>query len=291
MHSFLYILVAPLSFWFSPLEEALARLFAAEQLLFVCFVIVGLLLYVAFHYGRRLIELRIADSLRTPGAVEIVKSEALQIGMEVRLELPGSNTGRAITAGVVSLQKGLVELECSGLDPDSAIRAGTPIHAVVAVRSALLYFETKVKDCRRSASGLSVFVARPPSLYRLQRREYFRVPVELPALVSICGHSSLNDLMLRGKLDNLSAGGFRIALPTRLDRDTSVQVMFQDAELQRASFKALVRSSTVADRRDALPFTAQCEFVDIDEATRNEIVNYCFRIEKEEHRKSKFAAQ
>jgi c-di-GMP-binding flagellar brake protein YcgR len=40
-------------------------------------------------------------------------------------------------------------------------------------------------------------------------------------------------------------------------------------------------------RRDGLSTAVHCEFVDVDEETRNEIINYCFGVEKEEHRRNK----
>src|SRR5262249_29050874 len=259
----------------SPLEEAFARLFDAEKMLFLGLFAAIAALYVAFRSGHRLFQIRVADSLRSSGPVEIVKPDTLTQDMPIRLELPGSNTGRAISASIVSQHNGLIELDCPGNGAAPALRPGTPIHAVVSVESALLCFETRIKDIRPGAGGFTIFITLPPSLFRLQRREYFRVPVSLPAVVSVCGNSALNDLLLRGKLEDLSGGGFRVALPARLERGDCVQVVFQDSGLRRVAFKALVLSGNFSNRTDTLPFVAQCEFTDIDDCTRNEVINYC----------------
>src|SRR5215831_1848678 len=104
----------PATFWFSPLEEAFARLFDAEKMIFLGLLAAVLVLCGGFYSGRRLMRKRIADSLRSPAPVEVVEPEMLVPEMPIRLELPGSNTGRAIAASIVSTHDGTIELTCAG---------------------------------------------------------------------------------------------------------------------------------------------------------------------------------
>src|SRR5207237_8296169 len=101
---------------------------------------------------------------------------------------------------------------------------------------------------------------RPEWVENVQRRSFFRVPVQLPTAVDWRYTAPDSDRIVSGTIDDLSAGGFRIALPVQVAEATRITVRLPIVALTGATFEARVLRCAASSNTDAPPYSAHCDF-------------------------------
>lgn len=200
--------------------------------------------------------------------------------MSVVIETPTVVGIRASQSIVRSIQKRCIALAAPG-DPEVPICVGAPLSVTVQGDTALYRFHTTVLD-RRVTDGVAVlYVERPARVEKVQRREHFRVCIHLPMVFCVLSTGEQDGPPIRGNIDSLSGGGFRVALPVAVPPGTIVRVRLPVITLLDYSFEARLVRCAVARDFGPMRYLASCEFVHLPEETRNLIVSYCFDVQRE----------
>ena len=162
-------------------------------------------------------------------------------------------------------------------DTVSAPRRGTPVSATLTGAAGVISFESVVEDRTVTDRQTLLYLSRPTIVSRVQRRENFRVPVQIPIVLTMAYPSDDGDTMYRGVIQNLSGGGFRIAMPIAPATSTVLRARIPLFPIPEITFLARVIYSGPLDSGEAY---AQCLFIDIPEETRNLVINHCFGLER-----------
>lgn len=262
-------------------EALLARLAAGELALWAVLLGAVLLLRIGFRIGWRLRRKWLAAHLQALEEGRVVPSNVIRDGQVASLEIctasgprRGTSQVRAVTRRHIALlQPGDVERKC--------LPIGAPMQVTVAGETAAFRFQSSIVDRRYVAGELMLYVQRPPWVERVQQRAFFRVAVHLPTSVTLLG-SSLNECqVLRGVIDNLSGGGFRILLPAEPPPGARLLVRLPIEMLGEAALEARVLRCVSPRRAAPSCVRAQCEFVRLSEEARENILRYCFSVERE----------
>src|SRR6185437_1985958 len=102
--------------------------------------------------------------------------------------------------------------------------------------------------------------------------EHFRIPVALPAAVSTVdanSRDSRDSRLMRGVVEDLSAGGCRVALPDAPPDGSWLRIRLSDEGLGDCSLEARVVRCEPTRRFGPLRCAAQCEFLYLTEETQN----------------------
>lgn len=260
---------------------ALARLAATEAALIGVLLAAGLALYAAFHAGRRAHRRWVAARLRSFAEAHVLSGDAIRAGMRAIVEVSGPNGVRRLRAEIGSAPPKTIGIGLREGD-GTVIPVGAPIRVTVLDHSSALRFQTIVQDRRLVGQVPTVFVPRPEWVEKVQRRSFFRVPVQLATAVTWRGEEAGSDRLVSGVIDDLSAGGFRLALPMAVEPGTRITVRLPIVALTGATFEArILRCATDGRPTTPLPFRAHCEFLWISEETRSLLVGYCFDVQRE----------
>jgi c-di-GMP-binding flagellar brake protein YcgR len=212
--------------------------------------------------------------------VEWVAPDVVKEGMSVRIDAPaatGMRSGPSVVRAIHKRWLALAALESDGL----SLGVGAPLEVQIHTGPALYRFHTSVRD-RRIVQGVpTLYVERPPRIEKVQRRSHFRVDLRLAAALSDLRPDSDPAEPIRGVVDSLSGGGFRICLPTELPAGTPVRLRVSDEPLAGHALEARVIRCDRGGFLSGPRFRACCEFVHLSEETRNLIVAHCFEIQRE----------
>jgi c-di-GMP-binding flagellar brake protein YcgR len=214
-----------------------------------------------------------ARRLYARGAVE---TSVLAPGQRCRIEGGGPNGAAAV--GVVSgvaRRSVTLRIDC----PQTAPPRGAPIVVTVVGPSAAYRFLSSVADAQSADGAVVLHLNRPPWVEKIQRRAYFRAPIEAPTSVTARTPNDPDGVTLACTITDLSAGGIRLVSPKPLEIGTALVLRAPTAEDALTRFEARVRTCEpicAAGDRWALG----CEFERTDEDTRQRVLAYCFDLER-----------
>lgn len=262
-------------------EALLARLAAGELALWAVLLGAVVLLRIGSRVGWRLRRKWLAAHIQALKEGRVVPSNVIRDGQMASLEVCTAGGLRRGTSEVRAVARRHIAL----LQPEDVegkcFPMGAPMQVTVAGETAAFRFQSSIVDRRYVAGELMLYVQRPPWVERVQRRAFFRVAVHLPTSVTLLG-SSLNECqVLRGVIDNLSGGGFRILLPAVPPLGARLLIRLPIDPLGEAAFEARVLRCVSSRRAAPLCVRAQCEFVRLSEEARENILRYCFSVERE----------
>jgi c-di-GMP-binding flagellar brake protein YcgR len=237
-------------------------------------------IFIALWVGVRLYRRWSTDRLEAFRDGEWVAPAIVEAGLPVVLETPTASGLRASRSDIRSVQKRWIALTAPA-DQEAPVAVGTPLSVTIRGDTALYRFHTIVLDRRVTDGVPALYVEKPARIEKVQRREHFRVGVHLPTVLGVLAPGDQEGAPIRGDIDNLSGGGFRVALPAALSAGAIVRVRLPVVTLLDYSFEA--RVIRCADARDFGPmrYRASCEFIRLPEETRNLIVSYCFEVQRE----------
>jgi c-di-GMP-binding flagellar brake protein YcgR len=246
----------------------------------IMFLILALGLVAALVFGISLYRRWRAARFEMAGENDWVPSSVIAEGNPATLESP-SVTGIVASKSMVrSTHKRWIGLS-SPDETGSPLAIGTPVAVLARGESCLYRFHGAVVD-RRVVDGVAtLFVEKPPIIEKVQRRENFRVAVELPTTLSVLESGSDDSPPMRATIDNLSGGGFRVAIDKPLPEGSIVRVRIPVVTRMGFSFEARVVRCAAVRTVGPLRHRAQCEFIHLPEETRNLIVACCFDFQRQ----------
>jgi c-di-GMP-binding flagellar brake protein YcgR len=149
-------------------------------------------------------------------------------------------------------------------------------------------YQFKSRIVRESTlDRIPILVIAPPENYeRLQRREYFRLDIELPMRfrkLRSAGGEPVADYA-RGKIVNLSAGGLKFVVDLQqdpeIDLHTVLQVSFSLTKTWSVAGLEVVVLKVEPDPRMAFKYTFICRFLNIPNSIQEAIIVHNIRYQQ-----------
>jgi c-di-GMP-binding flagellar brake protein YcgR len=209
---------------------------------------------------------------------EVVSPDVLQEGWQATVQIPAPSGFLCLPARVGVMSRRWMALDLHGSAPPTTLKAGTPAIVMVTGETAAFRFHTGLRQGRQSNTEGALLVERPQWLEKIQRRAYFRVPVALPAVLSLPDGETFH--VYQGTLSDLSAGGFRMAIAIPLEAGLHVRLRVADEALSGFSFDARVICVNASPFGKGGRCAVQCEFLYVTEELRDRLVAYCFDLQR-----------
>lgn len=144
------------------------------------------------------------------------KTPALIVGETVRAQVGGDDVG------IVQADVRAIGLRRIYLAANVEIPPRTPLTVFYARGEALYHFESRVVGPLRSGS---LTIAFPRQIVRLQRRQYYRLPLEAPTTFrALSEDGRLNSAPIAARLVNLSGGGALLSVANPMPLPAGVEV-------------------------------------------------------------------
>ncbi len=144
-------------------------------------------------------------------------------------------------------------------------------------------FSTRVRGYGRDRVVL-LLLARPREILRLQRRKYFRVPVEIPVDFRVREDSSAETSLLSGVIRNISSGGVLLMVSQdAVPEGKELRLTFSlNSEISLTEIPGkIVR---VEETRPGKKYEYGVEFIDVHNRLRDIIMRFVFSREIELNR-------
>ena len=248
---------------------ALAPLWMAS----VACVSLGAGLVIGMAITRR----RMAERFRALTEVQVVPSRFIERGQTVSIDVPGGDRMITASGSVASLDPRYVAIAIDEMEQPIAV--GTPMRVTVGLRTSGLRFDSIVVD-RSNVNGIpTLFVERPKWVERIQRRQFYRVPVWTPTVVTARTGAGVQPTY-RAVVQDLSARGVRLALPVKVEEGNVLHVRLPLDTLSSSGFDARVRRCEAIKSGDGMRYRVGCEFVALPEADMARLVAHCFDFQR-----------
>jgi c-di-GMP-binding flagellar brake protein YcgR len=179
------------------------------------------------------------------------------------------------------------------------VQIGTVIEVLVIDSKCVYSFNTSVIGKQKSPAAL--WLSLPETYRRVQRREYVRVNIKLPAVISLKGETLIKEecihsnVLAESLIENgyfstncidVSGGGVKVFTPLLFEADSVVKLMLRLPMKEIVANATVIRSdiNTKISEKEFTPkeyakfnyITALC-FSDIDDADRSTIIQLCFK--------------
>jgi c-di-GMP-binding flagellar brake protein YcgR len=176
---------------------------------------------------------------------------------------------------------------------------GSVIEVLVIDTKCVYSFNTSVIGKQKNPPAL--WLSLPETYRRVQRREYVRVNIKLPVVVTIKGETTIADECLESNVlaesvledgffsttsIDISGGGIKIFGPLQFESDTIIKAMLRLPMKEIISNAKVIRSipNTKISEKEFTPneyakfnyITALC-FTDIEDVDRSTIIQLCFK--------------
>lgn len=138
------------------------------------------------------------------------------------------------------------------------------------------YFQSKVLGRIKETIPL-IEIEKPTVIHRKELREFFRIntnaKVKLLATRQNASANSVDNIM-EAYVQDISGGGMRVSLRTRLEYNDEVEIYFSEMVPELKSTKAVVtRSVTLEEGR----YEAGLKFLNINSVDRDRVIKYVFK--------------
>jgi c-di-GMP-binding flagellar brake protein YcgR len=255
------------------------HLSSAERMIWFCLLAAVLFLFFVSYlkaYRRR----AVAERLQALEEAHVTTSQALQEGMSATLEVLQGGESRRIRAFLRAIEHKMIALTLEGDAETTLLRIGTPVRITVAGVSAAYRFHACVQDRRKVEAIPTIYLAKPQWIEKVQRREFYRVPVQLPTSVIAISDSLHDRISHRGMIIDLSAGGARLAISRECAPGTLLRLRLPMEEMESIGLEARVIACQPWQTDGAFPCLAHCEFLYMPDETRTLLMRCCFDLER-----------
>jgi c-di-GMP-binding flagellar brake protein YcgR len=123
----------------------------------------------------------------------------------------------------------------------------------------------------------------PAWVERVQRREYFRVPINEPTQVMAYARDTGAAMPICAMLLDLSGTGARIATRQSLSPNMFVRIHLPCDTLGGAGMDARVLQCDSRRSADGLDHVSQCRFLAVTEETTSALLQACWKRERDHH--------
>lgn len=265
----------------SKLPDPLEALMDEQWILWGVLALASMTLFILYHWSRKALRRWQAAQLHSMASGRIVTPDCIPRETAVFIEIPTPSGIKCVTGTIQVIQPRGMVIAMPFSRFETAFAPGTPLIVTATVRFAAYRFHASVVECRMGNGVWTVYLTRPKWVERVQRRNYVRVPVKLPTIISPVRPSSEGDTLIRGVIHNLSGGGAGVATPVALPRGTLIRVRVPLPITGEAGFDARIIRCSPLEGNDSFRYLVQCEFLYIPEETRSLIINYCFDVERD----------
>lgn len=163
------------------------------------------------------------------------------------------------------------------------LRPDTDVTLDVFAASGVVRYKTRVRG--RSDSPPSVHLDWPSGSQRIQRREHFRVAIQVP----IQGSATLgaDRQPFRGNTMDISAGGMRLRLSQAMQAGTllDMRITLPKSTTSLPCQARVIRSGIIEGAPGMERYWNGVEFVNMTEGVRKEITRFVFEVQREQMRK------
>jgi len=205
-----------------------------------------------------------------------MSDDRLQLHEEISLSIRREEERVRLRTRVIgseddSFSTGLTDVPVASM---KLIRPGDEVHGTVTRRDALYHFKTTIIEIVQNVPQPSVVFHQPVSIWREQRRQFFRADQKLPVSVLLEYYDSkrhIHNSALDGDIINISAGGLLITVTitedATLEEGTHALVAFtHGTHCFRDLPGRIIRVKESHDRQ-----TFAMIFIDPDQDTQNKI--------------------
>lgn len=251
----------------------------AERMIWLCLLSAVLFLFLVSYlkaYQRRVV----AEKLKALEEAHVTTSRALQEGMPATLEVQQGGETHRFRAILRAIERKVVALSLEADTEPALLRIGTPVRITVAGVSAAFRFHSCVQDRRKVGAIPTLYLEIPQWVEKLQRREFYRVPVQLPTSVTAIGDSTQDPVSYRGMILDISVGGARLAVSRACAPGMLLRLRLPMAEMESVGLEARVVACRSWQTDGPFPCLAHCEFLYMPEETRSLLMHYCFDLER-----------
>jgi c-di-GMP-binding flagellar brake protein YcgR len=255
------------------------HLSSAERMIWLCLLSAVLFLFLVSYlkaYQRRVV----AERLKALEEAHVTTSRALQEGMPATLEVQQGGAPHRFRAILRAIERKVITLSLEADTEPALLRIGTPVRITVAGVSAAYRFHSCVRDRRRVGEIPMLCLERPHWVEKVQRREFYRVPVHIPTSVTAIGDSTQEPVSHRGMILDLSVGGARLAISREYAPGMRLRLRLPMAEMESIGLEARVVACRPWQTDGPFPCLAHCEFLFMPEETRSLLMRSCFDLER-----------
>lgn len=126
----------------------------------------------------------------------------------------------------------------------------------------------------------TIVVSIPEEVKRIQRRDFVRVPCDIPVTVRVlqAGPGDTGETLsgsVSGAIKDISAGGVQVECPEALPLDSEVEVVFTLPHTETTMNEVFARVVRESDSEEP-PHVLGLEFTSITENKRNDIIQYVY---------------
>jgi c-di-GMP-binding flagellar brake protein YcgR len=211
---------------------------------------------------------------------EVVSPELLKEGWQATIQVPAESGLLSLPARIAAIERRWMTLSLLDRNVPASLRAGTPALVTVTGETAAFRFHAGIRDGRPPTNDGTLLVQRPVWLEKIQRRANFRVPVSLPAVLSLPEGQDGEFKVYQACVSDFSAGGFRAAMSAELKAGDHARLRISDAALSGFSFDARVIHCEPTRLSASARFLVHCEFLYVTDDLRDRLVAYCFDLQR-----------
>lgn len=270
------------AWWSQDSQMILEKLQSAEALLAFLAIAVIAAVFAAIRQMRS----------RGPGSssdgyeiVRLTSQGPLVLGSKTRLTVMNDD-GNTIAGLIEEMDRRWVTVSVP-FSEAPRLRPGVSVEIMTPAGSAAYRFTAGVQDRRKREDCLLIFFDRPTWVERVQRRQFFRVPLEVPTIVNRIDAGSPTTTAFRAVLNDLSGGGMTVSVPFRPPFGALLRVRIPLPSLKNSTYEVRVIRSAHAKMSHGGMWAVGCEFLYMEDFIKEQVMRACF----EEERAAKAKAQ
>lgn len=279
-----FALPAPLALldptWISRCAASLLRTVQSLRWNFAVAAGLGIVLMWLWMLGRRAYWARVAAALTKDLGGEIRATSAIRNSLSATLRPMGTPEPPALRFDLLQMRPNAIVLRLVEGD-ERFLERSQPVLVTVAAPTAAYQFYATILDVEIGEDVL-VRVTRPPWVARIQRRQFFRVGVNLPTMVSVPNAGSGSEEFYCGAIRDISASGVRIGIPVRLKPDARISVRVPISDERGTRFDAQVLECRRAPGSEPYPYLVQCAFLNLPSSAQELLLNFCLDLQRKQ---------
>ncbi|HHV65659.1 MAG TPA: pilus assembly protein PilZ [Peptococcaceae bacterium] len=209
-----------------------------------------------------------ADKLEEGQFIKVIVAEGEYQG-SYRTKIVAVQENSTLSIGVPMIEGEFVPL-----------RVRTKIEVVFSDSISAYSFQSTILE--RLAEPIPTLIIKYPGIIqKIQRRKYVRIPLTRPLKYRVFREQGNEDEKI-GAMKDLSGGGLRFQTKEELPLQTKLTVR-ANMDTKELEIPGLVIRTTKDEETDL--YNISIQFLDISEKTRDEIISYVFKIQREMLRK------
>ena len=223
--------------------------------------------------------------------------EIMQIGEKIDVVVQSilagtSNVYYSMVQDIPADEELLITVPMSGSRP-VALRKGQNVKINFYRDRGQFYFYAEVIERFKSGTMRLIRLKQTSQIFRLQRRDYFRLKANIPVLYRIIKHDNAGDEdaeTYKGLIADISGGGIGLLTDEKLKLGTRIEtaVSVQD-ELDVIVQGIVVRIAGASESLNTeYKYHAGIQFDKMDEDVRHEIIQYVIEAQRKQIRKEKY---